>query len=285
MGDAAHAESFRHEVFNKPFTIRPRTEDRPTPDNYRRFPEGDRLPETMKVWLVQRTDRTYGGVVARAYGFADSPDAEILVKGFNQGKEYGAAAVSRHGNFLQWGYSASPSQMTRPGRRLFLNSIVYISRFNGKRPLIRVRADDRTNALRLAGVITRISGDKREFFERTFAAELWDRYSRDPEGLTRLYRENIEWVYYDKVFRIDEQLKSLGLESNRRPEVLDALVAMLADPTRARLARDLLARYTAGTFDTAEQWQAWLAASRPRLYFTDVGGYKFLVAPEGYELD
>ncbi len=285
MGDAAHAESFRHEVFNKPFTIRPRTEDRPTPDNYRRFPDGDELPETMKVWLVQRTDKTYGGVVARAYGFADSPDAEILVKGFNQGKEYGAAAVSRHGNFLQWGYSASPSQMTRPGRRLFLNSIVYISRFNGKKPLIRVRADDRTNVLRLANVITRISGDKREFFERTFPAELWDQYGQDPAGLTALYRENREFVYHDKVFRIDSQLKSLGLKSNRTLDTLEALVAMLADTGKAAAARTLLTRYTAETFESAEQWQTWLVESRPRIYFTDTGGYKFLVAPEGYNVD
>jgi len=282
MGDAAHAESLQHEIFRKPFAIKPTFENRPTPNNYRRYPDGDKLPDTMKVWLVQETGKTFGGVVSRSYGFDDSPDAEILVKGFNSSKEYGAAGVSRHGNYLQWGYSAPPSQMTEPGRKLLLNCINYISRFDGKPPLIRTRASQRTNAIRLAAIILRISGDKREFFERTFGSELYNRYRQDPDGLARHYRDNIELIYRDGVYRVDDELKSLGLESNRTLETLEALIALLADPAKSSTAQTLLTRYTTQDFDTAEQWQSWLTESKPRIYFTDTGGYKFLVTPKDY---
>jgi hypothetical protein len=41
-------------------------------------------------------------------------------------------------------------------------------------------------------------------------------------------------------------------------------------------------RYTDVAFDTPQQWQQWLDSNRDRLYFTDIGGYKFFVVPEGY---
>ncbi len=285
MGDAAHAESFEHEIFAKPFAVKPPTEEYETPDNYRRFPDGDKLPDKMKVWLVQNTGKTFGGVVSRAFGFEDSPDAEILVKGYNRGKEYGAAGIGRHGNFLQWGYHAPPSQMTEPGQKLFLNCIVYIHKFDGKGPLVRKQSSDRTNALRLAAVITRISGDKKEFFERIFPPELWDKYGQDPDGLTQYYKERFEFIYRDKCFRIDDTLKSLGLKSNRTPETLEALIGMLSDPAKASDARKLLKRYTIEDFETPEQWQTWFTESKSRIYFTDTGGYKFLVVPKDYLLD
>jgi hypothetical protein len=80
MGDAAHAESLNrdHEVYRTPFAVQPEFESWNTPDNYKRSQTGpDKLPEKMKVWLVQKTGKQVGGVVAWGAGFTDSPDAEI----------------------------------------------------------------------------------------------------------------------------------------------------------------------------------------------------------------
>ena len=127
MGDAAHGESLEHEVFQKPFKVEPEFEYQDTPPNYHRRHLGeDKLPDKMKVWRVQNIGKRSGSVVARAYGFTDSPDTEVLIKGFNFGKEYGAVGVGRHGNFLQWGYSAPPSKMTDAGKKFFLNCLCYI---------------------------------------------------------------------------------------------------------------------------------------------------------------
>jgi hypothetical protein len=283
MKDAAHAESLEHEIFQKPFKVEPEFEQWDTPSNYhRRNLTEDKLPDKMKVWRVQNIGQRSGSVVARAYGFTDSPDAEALVKGFNTGKEYGAVGVGRHGNFLQWGYSASPSKMTEAGKKLFLNCICYIHRFDGKAPLIRRASSDRLNALRLAAIITRISGDKKEFFTRTFPTELWEKYGTDPDGLVKYYRENLEFIYRDRTNCIDSELKSLGLDSNRSLDSLERLIDLLQDETKADTARLLLARYTNQSFRDSEDWKQWFENNRDRIYFSDVGGYKYLVVPEGY---
>ena len=283
MGDAAHAESLEHEVFQKPFKVEPEFEHWDTPSDYHRRHLGkDKLPDKMKVWRVQNTGKRFGGVVARAYGFTDSPDTEILALGFNRGKEYGAVGIGRHGNFLQWGYSAPPSQMTEAGKKFSLNCICYISKFDGKRPLIRRTSSHRLNALRLAAIINRISGDKKEFFTRTFPPELLEKYGSDPDGLVQYYRENLEITYWNRVFRIDSELKALGTDSNRSLDTLERLIGLLQDDTHADTARRLLTRYTNQSFQNADGWKRWFENNRDRIFFSDVGGYKFLVIPEGY---
>ena len=217
-----------------------------------------------------------GNVVARSRGFTDSPDAEFLAVGFNHGKACGDIGIGRQGNFLQWGYSDPPSKMTEAGRRLFINCIHYIHRFDGKPPLGRRQSGDRSSAASLAGIITQVSRDRREFFLGQFPAELYDKYNSDPDGLVKYYRENVEWIYHDKVYRVDEELKVLGLDSNRKVETLERLFELLNDPTHAATAKRLLARYTDGhtTFDFKN--------GRDHILFTDVGGHKFMVVPEGY---
>jgi hypothetical protein len=281
MADAAHAGLLEHEIFSKPFKVEPQFEYYKTPGNYfDRHLGTDKLPDKMKVWLVQKTGKRYGSVVARSYGFTDSPDAETLILGFNAGKEYGAVGIGRHGNFLQWGYWAPPSQMTEAGRKLFLNCICYIHKFDGKPPLIRRVSSHRWNAIRLAALINRIKDDR--FFSSTFPSELKKKYEGDPNGLVKYYRDDFEFIYRDKVFLIDKELKSLGLKSNRETETLERLISFLEDEKHADTARLLLARYTSESFQTAEQWRSWFRDNKDRFFFSDVGGFKFFVVPKGY---
>lgn len=281
MADVAHAGSLEHEVFSKPFKVEPQFEYRETPHNYHdRHLGTDKLPDQMKVWLVQKTGKRYGSVVARSYGFTDSPDAEAIVLGFNTGKEYGAVGIGRHGNFLQWGYWAPPSQMTEAGKKLFLNCIRYIHKFDSKAPLVRRSSSHRWNAIRLAALINRIK-DK-SFFSRTFSPELMEKYEGDPNGLVQYYRDDFEFIYKDQVLLIDKELKSLGLNSNRQIETLERLISLLEDEKHADTARLLLARYTNESFESAEQWQSWFENNKDRTFFSDTGGFKFFVVPKGY---
>ncbi len=242
----------------------------------------------MKVWRVQKTTDKPGGVtrpygaVSRSWGFNDSPDAEILVAGYNTGKESGAVAVGRHGNFLQWGFSAPPSKMTDAGRKFFLNCICYISKFNGKAPLVRRKSGDRFEALRSAMAISYVR--KPNVFWKSFPPELKKRYGSDWKGLVKYFQDRYELIFLDSawVFHIDHELKSLGLQSNRKMETLEKLIALLNDRDKADVARKLLGRYTLESFETPEEWQEWFEKNRDRIYFSDVGGYKFRVVPEGY---
>ncbi|OHB65488.1 MAG: hypothetical protein A2Y77_11050 [Planctomycetes bacterium RBG_13_62_9] len=283
MENAAHAELLDHEVYRTPLVVQPEFESRKTPGSYRRTYLGPGvLPDQFKVWRVQNSQ--VGNVVALSRGFLDSPDAEIIAVGFNHGKEYGAIGIGRHGNFLQWGYGDTPSRMTEAGRRLFLNCIHYIRRFEGKAPLVRKRRSDRLQAVRIAPLGDRL----REWAERDskvtpgIAMDILKRYVGDPNGLAQYFRDNLEWVYYDKGLRIDEELKSLGIESNRRIESLGRLIELLDDAQHAATAKTLLGRYTDRTFETPPQWRQWFNANKDRVFFSDVGGYKFFVVPEGY---
>jgi hypothetical protein len=97
------------------------------------------------------------------------------------------------------------------------------------------------------------------------------------------YRENLEFVRPAgaelKDFDIDEEAKAVG-PSNRRVEFLDRCVTMLEKKDNPDRALRLLKRYTNETFDTAADWRKWLDQNRSRLFFSDVGGYKFFVGPE-----
>ncbi len=338
-------------MYRTPFAVTPAFEFRPTPDNYRRSYFGPgKLPDQIKVWRVQNSPR--GNMVSPSFGFLDSPDAEIIAIGLDLAKEYGAIGIGRQANFLQWGYGDPPSQMTEAGRRLFLNCIHYIHRFDGKTPLVRRCAEDRYNAVYVASILARIeatlrertlvvtrgygsamepregstrlslpepgkafkrgteatsvpmfgpdpwlsfettlrtiqvppdtpssvSAEPKEFFLKTFAPNLYDRYHADSNGLATYYKTNLELVYWDGVFRVDDDLRSLGLTSNRRIETLERLFELRKDPAHREIAQRLLDRYTDGrtTFDFQN--------GRDRIYFSDVGGYKFFVVPDGYRV-
>ena len=106
-----------------------------TPERYlSTLPEGIELGKKMKVWYVQKSKTRIEGVVCRVRNPEDTPDLETVMLGFAPGKPYEAAAICRHGNFLQWGHAASPSRMTPAGRNLFVNCIAYIHNFDGQRP-------------------------------------------------------------------------------------------------------------------------------------------------------
>ncbi len=111
---------------------------------------------------------------------------------------------------------------------------------------------------------------------RNLASDLWEKYHANPDGLVAYYKANLELVYWDGVFRVDDELRSLGPASNREVETLEHLFEPRKDPAHQEIAQRLLNRYTDGR--TKFDFQN----GRDRIYFSDVGGYKFFVVPEGY---
>ena len=281
MSDAAQAELPKHEVFTSPFKVEPVYEEWDTPQNYRRYPGGKDLPPKVRVWRIQDTGERLGSIASNGPGMTDSPDAELLTEGYNLGKGPHEAGVSRHGNFLQWGFNGSPSQMTPAGKSFFLNCIVYIRKFDEKQPLIRVRANDRSAILYAAQI--RIVDP--EYMPRSFGPGLRAKDKQgQPETLAVYLEKNMEFIYKSpQGYEIDEELKSLGIASNRKLESLKKLIALRDDPAKKELAGKILKRYldAAVTPETAKQW---LTDNRDRIFFTDLGGYKFMAAPKGYLL-
>lgn len=157
----SHAHDFdpRHPIFTTPHAVQPTMRDVVVPLSYRCYASGRRLGDTMPMWRVQtegfsdQKDFLSGCVMVP--GLEDSPDGEVISRG-ECTKQRDAAAIGRQGNFLQWGFVASPTFMTDEAKLAFVNAIHYISRFAGQRPLVHgepsiaTRADLDTMVFRLS---------------------------------------------------------------------------------------------------------------------------------------
>lgn len=274
----------RHEIFQGPFPVDLQFEEADTPENYRHWPGGTELGNKLKVWKVQNKEfpAVDPGLVSDPYGFGDSPDAEVISSGINsKGPE--AVALARHGNFFLWGFSGQPSDMTESGRNSFLNAICYIKKFDRKPPLVRKTSSGRRWALVYAGY-RKDYGDQ-DFVKRLFPKALLEEFGADGDKYLKYYQDNLEYLQPgENGFEVDTDVKQLGL-SNRKIELLDRCATMLEQNDQAEHALRILKRYTTEDFGQPDEWRAWLERNRDRLFFTDTGGYKFLVAQPAEQSD
>ena len=219
-------------------------------------------------------------------------------------------AIGRQGNFLLWGFAASPGDMSPEARKCFINAVCYIRKFDGQRPM--VRKSDRTLYREMADVgvhILKVLLDEDAYkrtlpegmrdnaelvkkqrdlelyvFKETYPEEVRSRLGMDPAKYAEWLRQNDDWLMpvgenpdFVQV-GVDQDVKSLGL-SNHKVELLDCCVTMLERNDRPELARRILERYTTEKLSEVTGWRSWLEANRERLFFTEAGGCKFLVAP------
>jgi hypothetical protein len=279
LNEAAHGMKADHDIFHKPLEVKMDLVDHDTPANYREFPEGKDLPATMKVLPMQT--KTYPqidpGLVSDPYGFEPTPDAEVMSSGLNM-KGPHSVAIGRHGNYLQWGFSASPKEMTDAGRACFVNCVSYIHKFDHQRVVVHSVAPARTFAPFIGEYYT----DHRTQFQPAFsyAAEMMEKLGESPASYAKYFHENIEYVRVvgDRKFTVDEEARKLGL-SNRKIESLEKLVIMLEKNESPAEATTLLRRYTDESFEAPAQWRKWLDQNKSKIFFTDVGGYKWMVPP------
>ena len=312
MDNAAHDMNLEHPIFHTPREVAPTLEEIATPEHYRVHADPGEIGETMRVWRVQTRmfPEIDPGLASNRWYTSESPDAEIISSGLNS-RSANLVALARHGNFFHWGFSASPADMTPEGRRCFVNAICYIDRFDGKGPIVRnTSGRRRDNALDYArklpkildedafrsGLPDAVRDDPKKYAEERKWALFWfrlaypegirNRFGDDPQKYIAWVEENMEFFRsegesYKSKLVVDEDVKALGL-SNRSVALLDRCVAMLEQGDRPELARRVLERYTDEAFDDPAAWRSWLDENRDRLFFTEVGGYKFVVVPPDY---
>jgi hypothetical protein len=283
-----------HDIFKAPHAIEPTFQQRKTPANYFSYPEGKGMSETLPVWLVQTVDYSApwidAGIVSTPYGFEDSPDCEIISGGINsKGPE--SIALARQANLFLWGFFAPPSQLTDEARRVFVNAVCYIDRFDGHRPLVKRKAQARDAAANYVAFAETYPEHAQRMLGMTFSSGLVANYGTDLSRYRAFLEENLEYLlgyeeavgegemqFMARKVRLDEDAKALGV-SNRSLELLERCIALLEKGERVELAWRVLERYTDHAFQTPQQWSDWLSEHRDRLFFTDVGGYKWMVNP------
>lgn len=332
----ADAHHFRaeHPIFHRPFPVKITVRMKPTPSDayhYAYYLDGP-MPDSIPMWQVQTkgymTHEGFRvGMVSRPWGFEDSPDAEYISSGVCA-KTLDAVAIGRHGNFLHWGFSASPADMTEEAKAVFANAIVYIADFAGQKPIAR-KFNDRIatrDYLKEKKYLStrqawqeRLKWDKQSDkeilqkqknvlakkergekllpqeeglldytpqkpisyvdFVKRYQKEEFDRFGTDEKAYAAYYDHNRAYFYGGKgmyTLTIDEDVKSLGIPNNDL-RLLDVAIGMLEKGQEAEKANRILSRYTLCRFSTPQEWREWFEANKKRLFFTEAGGWLFLV--------
>jgi hypothetical protein len=263
----AHAYNIdkSHSIFKGPFKVTLTMEELPTPKDALSFQKyyKEIIPATQQMWRVQTqgymtTPDFRVGMVCRPWGFTDSPDTEVISGGVSL-KSPDAIAIGRHGNFFHWGFAASPDYMTEEAKVVFANAVHYIAKLNGEKVIAR-KYDDR----------------------KSTRNEMFFVYSRSPKD-SAVMSANLPYLYMDKGSRsglkIDEDAKLVGVATNNHL-ILDKAISMLEKGESADVAQRVLDRYTLVTFCSPKGYRDWYEKNKADLFFTESGGFYFLVNPK-----
>lgn len=237
-----------HPIFRSPLAADISTHEIATPEQYVSWRDGRELSETMIAWTVQKGSlgsETDIGLVSDCYGFEDSPDAEWISSGVNS-KGPGFLALCRQGNRFLWGFAGDPTLMTDSAQQVFLNTLVYMTRFDGQKPLVSKQNRSREWMQVYVGSVAKLKAGKgQEFVEREFSASVRKKHGLDEEKLRAYYVTNEEYLHCEpesRGMRVDEELRSLGI-SNRKPAFLSLLRMRLHANAEDALALGLADRY------------------------------------------
>ena len=322
-------QSPTHPIFQGPLPIELELEEVPTPPKYKYYELTDDVPDTMttvkvlkKKWdtrnlpVGERPDKSEAGVVTTGDGFLDSPDTEWIAGGMHlKGPDY--FAIGRQGRLLQWGFYATPEEMTETGQRLLINAVHYIHGFKDHPILATREARPREGlATSLALLDIYATEEMKEYYdtpekvkeaqdrviERTFGETVPPEASGSREERQAWYEENEPYLYWDGArigseydgkayfrldgkYRIDEDARALGI-ANNDPSLLERAVADLREGLAPERAHRLLARYGGAGHDSADDWQSWLDQNEGSLFASDWAGYRFRAAqgPGGSDL-
>lgn len=110
--------------------------------------------------------------------------------------------------------------------------------------------------------------------------KLYHIFGDDAEEYARYYDRNRPYFYPNELgyqLDIDEDLRSLGYGSDDIRMLDNAISVLEKGGLEAPVAKKVLERYTLCRFATPAQWREWYSANKDRLFFTESGGYLWLV--------
>ncbi len=137
----AHHIKTEHAIFKGPFKTAITLKNRATPKGVLKAFDGGNVPKEIPMWEVDKEGYEDGkgfrvGMVARGWGFEDSPNSEIISGGVSS-KQKTAVALGRHGNFFLWGFAGSPDYMTDEAKKVFANVVAYIHKHADDKMIVR----------------------------------------------------------------------------------------------------------------------------------------------------
>jgi hypothetical protein len=264
LDNKAYDVDTKHAIFQSPYPVTPTLKQETNPYTKR----------SIDAWLVHEKLSNAPGLVSSADHFRGAADSEIISGGLNMKGDRGVCLV-REGHTFFWGFAGTPSQMTGEARKVFVNAVVYIKKFDGHKQTVRRGVHTRSI---LPEIFGNASFFKSQFNrERYFASDATAKFGAEHKNYSDYYKPNLDYIYVPadhSGLKVDEEAKQLGIPNNDI-RLLDRCVALLESKENEVLAKTLLERYTGESFATAQEWRAWLTRSRDKLFFLDSYGYRF----------
>ncbi|MFY0712542.1 hypothetical protein J1D01_02605 [Seonamhaeicola sp. NFXS20] len=331
----AHHIKTEHEIFGEPFKTSITLKSRPTPEGVLKAFDGGYVAKNIQMWEINTEGYLDGngfrvGMVARGWGFEDSPNAEIISGGVSS-KQKTAVALGRHGNFFLWGFAGDPKYMTEEAKTVFANAVVYINKHKNDKLIARkyneriatkeyidemifyttkssydsyvnflkeFNANNETKRKEFAAKknkgesLTKMEEmllnskpqnipDRVGYLKKNIGRNSWASITGlDTLAIRKYLNENRDYFFSEPAgfydLKVDEDIKSLGI-ANTDIKVLDKAISLLENNVETDKAYRILLRYTLESFKTAKDWRAWFNKNKDNMFFTETGGYVWLI--------
>lgn len=123
------------------------------------------------------------------------------------------------------------------------------------------------------------AGSYEEYLKKNMA-KYADRFGTNAAAYQQFMKNNMDYLYCDPNafydYSVDEDVQKIGV-SNHSIKLLDACIDMMKRNDQPDLALRVLKRYTGENFTTAKEWSKWLTGNRKKLFFSETGGYRFII--------
>jgi len=168
----------------------------------------------------------------------------------------------------------------------YLNSLISTRQYDRKMLEMRKVAEEKKkNGVKLSGLeesslnyVTQPEPAKAEFLEKRMKS-YYPLFGTDNLAYIRYFDENKDYFYGENgtyKITIDEDVKSLGIPYYDR-RLLDKCIGMLEKEQDVEKANRILDRYTLCDFKNPAEWRAWYNKYKDKIFFTETGGYYFMV--------
>lgn len=118
-----------------------------------------------------------------------------------------------------------------------------------------------------------------EYAQQQAGAFYKPEYAGNYKALQTYLKENRAYMYSKpdehSTIQVDEDLKTLGV-GNDTLAFFETVIPLLDNVEKSETAKLLLERYT-GMEKTRKEWEQWFGENRDKLFFTEAGGYKWLI--------
>jgi len=115
-------------------------------------------------------------------------------------------------------------------------------------------------------------------FIKQYQKDLYPKLGDNLQAYQDYFTTNMPYFWSDGVGKliVDDDAKKLRI-SNSNPQLLETAIKLWESNKDVDMAKRILTRYTLLDYRTPKEWRNWFDKNRSKIFFTESGGYYFLI--------